>query len=298
MSHYPTAADVYSWLKTTLANQITWTLKALLQSKHLYQSFVVEYDDMLHKNLQNEVPQSRKAIENRFLAKLQGQWFPVDKARRGIIYPGPATESNEKGKFIGFEVPDVKLFCEVCNGVEAFNSVSAEDFLQRDRWAEPFLVSKQTVQIFVLSFLCQSCKSVPEVFLVRRHGTKLTISGRSPIEHVYVPPVVPKPVRSFYSGAVVAHQSGQTLAGNFLLRTMIEQWARSKAPSGDPHADLVLDSYMDSLPEDFKSRFPSLRSLYTELSDDIHAATGSAELFDKACTQIVEHFDARRLYKL
>jgi hypothetical protein len=38
-------------------------------------------------------------------------------------------------------------------------------------------------------------------------------------------------VKHFYRGAVVAHQSGQTLAGIFLLRTIIEQWARLAALS-------------------------------------------------------------------
>jgi len=102
----------------------------------------------------------------------------------------------------------------------------------------------------------------------------------------------------FFSGAVVAHQSGQTLAGVFLLRSLIEQWARITTKSQAAKADEVLDAYMNSLPIDFKSRFASMYGLYGELSADIHSATGSAELFDSARCQIVEHFEARRLFKL
>lgn len=59
-----------------------------------------------------------------------------------------------------------------------------------------------------------------------------------------------------------------------------------------------MDDYMATLSEDFRRRFPSMRSLYGELSVDIHSATGAPELFDKAREQIVHHFDARRLFGL
>ena len=117
------------------------------------------------------------------------------------------------------------------------------------------------------------------------------------MEHVQVPFEIPKEVARFYSGAVVAHQSGQTLAGLFLLRTLCEQWARRFA-AADDHADQAINIYMDSLPEDFKGRFPSLRSIYEMLSADIHAATGSDELYVQMLTEIGEHFSARKVFKL
>jgi hypothetical protein len=55
---------------------------------------------------------------------------------------------------------------------------------------------------------------------------------------------------------------------------------------------------MSTLPTDFKTRFPSMRNLYGELSIDIHNATGSAALFEKARGQIIEHFDVRRMFRL
>ena len=113
-----------------------------------------------------------------------------------------------------------------------------------------------------------------------------------------VPKFVPKTVSRFLGGAIVAHQSGQTLAGLFLLRTLIEQWARFASGSKKEWADHVLEDYMATLPGDFKTRFPSMRGLYGELSADIHIAKASAELFEKARLQIVEHFDARRMFKL
>lgn len=55
---------------------------------------------------------------------------------------------------------------------------------------------------------------------------------------------------------------------------------------------------MDSLPDDFKKRFPSMRELYTQLSDDIHQANGPKILFEEVKEKINEHFKARELYKI
>jgi len=88
------------------------------------------------------------------------------------------------------------------------------------------------------------------------------------------------------------------LAGIFFLRTLIEQWARSAVAGPDLPADKALDAYMRTLPEDFKARFPSLPSLYAELSADMHAALGDKDLFEKARAAIVKHFKARRLFEL
>ncbi len=192
----------------------------------------------------------------------------------------------------------MKLFCVTCGRVEAFNSVSTADVLRRVTHERPYQLPGGTVQNFVLSYLCQSCKSVPEVFLIRRCGVKLTIAGRSPIEHVDLPKVIPKVIQGFVRAAVVAHQSGQTLAGVFLLRTAVEQWSRVAVGDANLQADETLDKYMDMLPPDFNVRFPSLRALYADLSADMHSATGSTDLFDRACSEIVTHFEARRLFKL
>jgi hypothetical protein len=185
----------------------------------------------------------------------------------------------------------VKLFCEACDRIEPFNLFAAQDVLATDSSAD-----EKAVQVFALQYQCQGCKGIPEVFLIRRDTVRLTLCGRAPMEHVDAPAVIPKPVKRFYVGAVVAQQSGQTLAGNFMLRTLIEQWARSATNRSD-HADKVLDAYVETLPEDFRGRFPVLRETYGDLSADLHAATGAETTFEKARAEIVKHFDARRLFE-
>jgi hypothetical protein len=257
------------------------------------QSVRVEYDDLVRDHTGHLEPATKKSYESELLRLASGEWQASDPANRRPLLHAAAPA-------IWFEAPTIKVFCEQCDRMEAFNAVSVQDFLGYG-WhgSEPYVAKDRVVQVFVASFLCQSCKTVPEVFLVRRHGMKLTLCGRVPMEHVTVPPMIPKAVQSYYSGAIVAHQSGQTLAGLFLLRTLIEQWVRMQMPASDKlTADQAVEKYMAGLPDDFPSQFRTVRSLYGDLSADIHAAKGDPELFDRACTTIVEHFDARRLFKL
>jgi len=270
--------------------RITASVKQLLETRHLYQSVVVKYADILE-----DLPDTGTGIEQRVqdavLSAVDGHWATIDRAdHRPLLYEGPAC--------IRFETPDLKLFCSTCKRIEAFNSISSEDFAGRGHSRIPDGTPTGVVQVFALSFQCQSCKGAPEVFLVRRHKLKLTQSGRAPMEHIEVPAAIPKSLGKWFRGAIVAHQSGQTLAGVFLLRTLIEQWAKQVTGKSDLQADKALNAYLDLLPSDFKDRFPSLRSQYSNLSDDIHGAIGSTDLFDSAKLLIIEHFEARKLLKL
>jgi hypothetical protein len=285
-----------------LSENITATLKELLETKHLYQSI----DTLSYEVILKAVESNFRGIYVDMVRQRIGElwsrsWhaLPLSQKREGPVLS--LWRTGPTGLFIlSFRIPHLKLFCHRCDRVEVFNHLSGWDMLETDvagTGATPD-DNKPTTQIFVLSFLCQSCKSIPEVFLVRRKGNKLTLSGRSPIEHVEQPHDIPKPISRYYSGAVIAHQSGQTLAGVFLFRVLIEQWVQSQARTKDLKVDVALEEYMEGLPNDFKARFSSFRALYEKLSADIHRATGSADLFEDAQQQIVEHFKARRLFKL
>jgi hypothetical protein len=273
--------------------QLAQGMKSLLELKHLYQSITIDFTNFIEPALQIIEKRFHEEIQSKYSQALAERWLPVANAGER-----PSSADTAGLIFLCFQPPDVKLFCQICDRREAFNLISTEDFLSRGQLPLPMRRSGQTVQVFVLSFLCQSCKTIPEVFLIRREGFKLMLSGRSPIEYVDIPRDVPNPVKHFYRGAVVAHQSGQTLAGIFLLRTLIEQWAGSKVPSDQLLADAVLDAYMSTLPENFKNQFKSFRELYGELSVDIHGARGDPALFNEARDKIVEHFEARRLFRL
>jgi hypothetical protein len=187
--------EKYKW-RASVEQKLTASLKLLLEAKHLYQSMTLDF---------NVGPRSKRAREWKSgAAKIK--WNIVDNA------VSPSVFRTQQEEFT-VRVPDVKLFCHACDRTEAFNSISAEEFTGRG--PERAALLNDTVQVFVLSFECQSCKGVPEVFLLRRQGAKLTLCGRAPIEFVEVPSTIPKAVQNFYSGAVIAHQSGQMLAGLF-----------------------------------------------------------------------------------
>jgi hypothetical protein len=259
---------------------VTAAIKTLIQEKHLYQSISVPPTDSYV---------SIKADKTQVTEELPS----VTQAMNA----GWATEAvRPEANAIHLQVPDVKVYCVRCRRIEAYNTVFVVEVLSKIR--QPAVEQGETQQAFLLAFQCQSCKGTPELFLIRRRGLRLSNEGRSPIEHVDVPPFVPNSVQKFFGGGIVAHQSGQTLAGLFLLRTALEQWARSASGSKKEQADQVMDDYMATLPEDLKTRFPSMRTLYGELSVDIHNATGSADLFEKARAQIIQHFDVRRMFGL
>lgn len=184
--------QVINQWQRSFEQRITIAVKSLLETKHLYQSITLEYESLFDtiKEMEVEITggQSFEDIKTSFSESIQANWFAIDR-----IEPNSYIKSGAKVSPFCFETPDVKLFCHKCDRIEAANSVSSTEFLQSQSTPRYFLTSGQRVQVFVFSFLCQSCKSIPEVFLVRRQGLKLTHSGRSPIEHIDVPRVIPNP---------------------------------------------------------------------------------------------------------
>lgn len=290
-----TASDAVSQHSKVVAQAIESSVRLLLEQRHLYQSVEGIVEKSSEEYLKH-VPTSLDHTKMHMKGVENWNWLVHDSDSFQAMAASLAKESDRKG--VTWRIPDVKLFCKICDRVEPFNGVSATNMLNRQTPSSGGVFHKgKLIQVYCLSYLCQSCKAVPEVFLIRRIGTRLTQCGRAPLEHVPVPQPIPKAISKFYSDAVVAHQSGQTLAGLFLLRTACEQWTRQFADPADK-ADVALEKYMSQLPEDFKGRFPSLRTIYSDLSAAIHSANATAELFDSAAEQIEEHFAARSLFKL
>lgn len=258
-------------------------LRELLERKHLYQTAEVIF--------KAEVSVSKERAMSALELEI-GPWSIFGSRTpnyRGAVAFPPDVKFEER---LSIRAPDLKLYCAApCRRLEPFHAIDCSHVFSGDG-TEP------TRQIYALSYVCQSCRGEPTVFLVRREGLKLRLAGRSPIEHVDVPREIPGQVRKYYSGAVVAHQSGQTLAANFLLRTLVEQWVRSFPSTLEMRVDGALNWYCSNLPEDFRQRFPSLRDIYEKLSSDIHSAAGDPKLFIEESARIGKHFDAWRVYEL
>lgn len=277
----------------SLIKKLTQTVRTLLECKHLYQSiefdFKEEWDEFIEKMKVSEPKSDPSYFFAEISNYLKGDWETQQPNYSEIQY-------SMKPKLKLF-VPTAKLYCSNCEGIEAYNLFSCYDVTKYSR-DEPFTVKDKTIQVFQISMLCQSCKLVPEVFLVRREGIKLTLSGRAPIETVVTPSVIPKQVSKYFRSAIVAHQSGERLAGIFYLRTFIEQWVKISINNIEIEASDAIDQYMTTLPLDFKSRFPSIKEMYSKLSIDIHTANTETILFDQIKDQLTEHFEARKIFKL
>ena len=264
---------------------MTDALRGLLEGKHLYQSILLA--EIPFPDIVNAFTMSQQQLAG----ITRNSWIVANP--RMVVGPQP----EDAG--IQFIIPHVQMYCKTCERSRPFNPQTA---------AEPLAGSSTTyrhvrtnegvmVQVFAVAFECQGCKGPHEVLLIHRDGYRLTLCGRAPIEHVEVSKAIPTEVAKFYSGAIVAHQCGQTLAALFLFRTCIEQWMR-KWDTNEARTEDAMKKYLESLPDDFKQRFPSLPNIYSKISAALHTANAGAGLFDESAKDIVEHFDARRLFKL
>ena len=263
-----------------MGENVTSALKHLLETKHLYQSIKVECPP--------------GAATSKWASELAARWYQTGQQADEHREELRQRSSLAVPWFVEFAAPDARMFCKPCDRLEPFNPLSLVELtfapIQIDG-------SKGYLQDWAAGMPCQGCKGVVEVFLIRRHGLKLTLSGRAPIEDVSVEPFVPTPAKEHLRDARLAYQSGQTLSGLFQLRTAIERWTKSQVP-GVANVDDAWESYMKSLGGSFNSQFPSLRDLYTKLSQALHTANSDDALYVDCDQKIVQHFDARRLFRL
>jgi hypothetical protein len=303
---FPNPPEAIHQLLLGFGQQVTTTLRSLLEHRHLYQREIVPLEHAWSTATYGPFasPKFPEQIKKSYVGYVMAPWAVIPPPE----FRNPIARMEGMPTCVRFELPTVKLFCTNCDRREAFNPKSwailpSEPSFVVERGRAPVAedgvtVNGETLQIFALTFECQSCKGAPEVFLIRRQNTTLTLSGRTPIEHLDTPAAIPKPERSFWAGAHLAHHCGQTLAGLFLLRTLIEQHARRILPEQALLGGDLVAAYTATLPTDFNSRFPSFTDLYARLSDALHRADPAAFLFQDAASKIVEHFEAKRLFKI
>lgn len=306
-------SQLFHLMQPRLSAILTESFREILEHKHLYQNLPVAFPefDVVFESLEPEFaslfcgttpsPRTsevglRKECQEIYELSTELEWrieYPFWS--RGGRPPLPFQSDDLKAS-ISFTPATITAFCRVCQDVEPYNFEYGTDILEESRGIEN-RETQITEQVFAIAYRCQRCKSLPEVFMVRRQGMKLILSGRTPIEEVPRPKYLPKEQGKYFSDAVVAYNSGQVLAGNFLLRVFIEQYVRSVCNNPlSQGIDALFNEYGAKLPEDFKERFPSLRHVYDRLSDDIHRATASEETFVKSKKDLETHFDAKRLY--
>jgi hypothetical protein len=270
-------------------------LKMLLEEKHLYQYVVIDAKALI---------EASAASVRAMGIRMDVDVTEFDKTSL-VISPYQLTADERGGRRPGPPIPtlilkNVKLFCSQCDEREVFSAIwhcDVTDAVLRTEFSSP--ACPEGFQLFVLAFQCQLCKGKLEGFVVRRDGWRLSLHGRSPMEHIDVPKYIPKVERNLFREAMVASHGGKTLAALFYLRLFIEQFARRvTGETGRRFGDELMEAYGKTLPPAHAGAMPSLREWYEKLSGPIHAAKEDNKLFEEARAAIEQHFDIRRVFKI
>jgi hypothetical protein len=289
--------DAQKVLRTWLGRKAEEAVKLLLDTKHLYQKVEIQYAETaqaLHKRVYYDHKDD--------FARWVNETLPREQFVLELHLTDIARLAAEIKTAILLILPHLSLVCKKCGRREAFTPVWHADLISEIRAAIASAKSKPITlpaafQMFSLVYQCQSCLGSPESFLVRREGWNLSLQGRSPMEQVEVPNFLPKIESRFYRDAVIAFNTGKTLAALFYLRTFIEQFARRVTNTiGRMTGEEILDAYYKTLLQKHADQMPSLREWYDKLSEAIHSANEDAALFEAAKPEIERHFDFRRIF--
>jgi hypothetical protein len=274
-------------------------LKTLLESRHLYQSVAIDFPGIcgpIAKQILLDDDSSR--FRSYAEALPYADFAPSEQPLFKTVRPGTTISLPT------LLLQNMKLFCSSCGHRETFSPTvqmnSTREIVMRHKSGDArTALHPPCFQLFALLYQCETCRNVPVSFLLKRQIWKLTIEGRSPFEEVEIPGFIPKTEQWLFKGAIVAHQTGNTLAGLFYLRSFIEQFARRQTGiEGKQTGEAIMEAYQLLIPAAQRDHMPSLRSWYEKLSAPIHTANPDVALFDEAHVAIVEHFDFRRLHKI
>jgi hypothetical protein len=302
------ASDAYERFRYNVADFTTDQLRLLLETKHLYQKVSLQPDEILSSLMPPEPSPAVLGLigaesEKSLFLSLASAFLSQD-----LTVADKLVYDKDRKPMRCLVVRNVKLFCATCEGREVFRPIwfvdvtkqmfeSGEEKAQRAN----VIVSFESLQLFVLVYQCQRCEGIPVAFLVKFDETQnLILGGRFPIEHMEIHSAIPNKEAKWFRNAVIAYQSGKTLAGLFYLRTFIEQFARRVTEMLDikETGDAILSAYSDTLPPKIRDSAPSLKEWYDKLSEAIHGAKDDAELFEAAKAQIEKHFEFRKVYDI
>lgn len=280
--------DVTRSAEELVRSQVASSLKLLLETKHLYQTVhltadVAPLQSALEKQKQ---PEERVELARRRHAEFVLQAWP--------LVSQDAPPSFSQGRSFCVVAPIVKLYCARCKRVEP---CVCETIVSLFSSHPPKQVANDIGQLWALTFQCQSCRAFPQAFLVARHGHRLSIAGRHPIEEVVLPTYIPKEERKHFSDAVVAFNSGFILAALFYLRVFVEQYSLRVVARPELQGEALLDAYAETLPLGVRQSFPSLRDVYSQLSAAVHTARASDTLFGTLREKTEAHLEAVHLYR-
>jgi hypothetical protein len=301
-----TFAAAHKRLFEKLNEEASSHVKALLETKHLYQRTGIDAQGLFRSMQMQLKPGEHEDFAKAFRAVIESPHFIAGHDAVALLGKSLARGMPTLTLTIG----NVKTFCVSCGAREPHAPVWCSDISNEAAQQNPFhaviarqreteSAGPQTPQFLALIYQCQNCAAPPVAFLLRSALWEFSIHGRSPIQTVEVPKYIPKVEAEFHRDATIAWQTGRTLAALFYLRVLIEQFARRQTGlAGRETGDEIMDAYAKTIPQELRSAMPSLREWFDRISDALHSARKDDVLFENAQREIDRHFDMRRVHNL
>jgi len=262
-------------------------LKALLETKHLYQRVAIDPSGEIDPITAGVVEGERESFE-KFAEDLSQERFAFSEGPLFAVSRNPSAGPIE---VLCLTVSNIKLFCGSCKARELFAPLWFRDLHNelRKPVSAPILRSEQT-----------GGRPTEQLLLLAYHGLFLTLDGRSPMEGGEVSKYIPKKERQLFWEAIVAMNGGKPLAAIFFLRTFVEQFARRQTDMTNVRAsgDEIMDAYAKTLPSQYREVLPSLKVWYGKLSEAIHSATADEILLEEGMREIDRHFKIRDAFNI
>lgn len=300
--------------------ELTNAWKVLLETKNLYQSISPDLSE-IKENLGDLLNVHSIDVAGQMVVQVLNTEEKVDPDERlkyylrkfiyseWVLTTEYSTKSRNdapvagvtKAEVLEYRLPTIHINCKHCESILPPHN-SGYPAIGGDVPNLKFsltVTGKGCIQVFSIPYFCQSCKKEPVVFHVRREGIKLTLVGRS---HLYVPAIskaVPVEDVKHLRGALIASTTGNLLPALFMLRVFVEQYMRRIAKvSGRIRGEDLADEYARYLPDGFPSSLRSLKSIYEQVSECLHEANESQEIFDKCVNDTIIHFEQLRILPL
>lgn len=193
-----------------------------------------------------------------------------------------------------FYLPAVQLRCPGrCRGNGTFIPLVSSS---ESRFESPYPRQGNTgiEQIFVPIYRCEMCRETIYTILIRRGGLRLRLCGFAPRREPSASNPVPEPLVPIINDADQAVAEGDTYAGFYHLRTMLEHYLKTRlgiAISRQFRGDELIAKHYEMLLPTVADVLPSVRVAWERLSYWLHTRTGEAEDYQTQRDAICRHIE-------
>ena len=281
------------------------SLVELMTNKGIYQNIQINFAQALSLGVHSIGKKEHEYSYDDLIFEINNRpWQPMSKglgSDLGRDLPKPSQSnplSSEVYNYnINFYLPEIIIYCRNCKSSTTHLSMASS--------GRNFIENIETIrdgnieQYFDFHYKCSICRKTITNFLITRYKNKITLCGRSERLKIEVDKIIAKKYRDIISDAISSTNEGDIYAGFYHLRTFIEHYVKGVLKIDIEfkiNGDDLVDQYNKELGSKISSQIPSLTSIYSELSKNLHSRTGKKEDFDSLLEKITDHLKAIDLY--